>query len=350
MSVTKRRSSIEPLAEDASPPCSPRADTTAPRLKKKRWAYLWWLIGWWCGGHHWYLERNAQGFLYTLSLGGLIGCSVLDFFLIPYYVNEANRDRTQEPPPPTGRTLGGSLVYLLRFSLFLLVAFLVDHFVRDEAGRNYSHVAGTIIAMPVLFLGRGCVGFPNIFAVLIIAFFCVVHKEEDDDEEDMDDTMRALLAGRVILACSQATLSRTTKPAGRWPFVVRILFFASAFATVAMGTHYLRVTNDDGTTGVLADKFAVIGESLSKIQEEVNKAGGYHTLYKQAVDKFWEWWYAEADAYEVLELPKTATTKEIQKQFRKLSKKYHPDLPNGSVEKQQAINKAYNLIKGNRLS
>jgi DnaJ like chaperone protein len=63
-------------------------------------------------------------------------------------------------------------------------------------------------------------------------------------------------------------------------------------------------------------------------------------------------------AYETLEMPKDATDNELKKQYRKLVKKYHPDVVTGqgaeqsiideATNKLQEINEAYELIKKDR--
>ena len=47
------------------------------------------------------------------------------------------------------------------------------------------------------------------------------------------------------------------------------------------------------------------------------------------------------DHYSTLGVSKEATPEEIKKAYRKLAVKYHPDKPDGNVEKFQEINNAY---------
>ena len=55
---------------------------------------------------------------------------------------------------------------------------------------------------------------------------------------------------------------------------------------------------------------------------------------------------AKKDYYEVLGVPKTATDAEIKSAFRKLAKKYHPDVNGGnsSEERFKDINEAYRVL------
>ena len=50
------------------------------------------------------------------------------------------------------------------------------------------------------------------------------------------------------------------------------------------------------------------------------------------------------DYYKILELDETANLNDIQKSFRKLSMKYHPDVSNGDSEKYKQITDAYNVL------
>jgi len=69
--------------------------------------------------------------------------------------------------------------------------------------------------------------------------------------------------------------------------------------------------------------------------------------YKQ-VDRDW--------AYKSLEIEPTATDDEIKKAYRKMAKKYHPDLVNelgedvkkSATEKFRSINEAYESLKKQR--
>ena len=50
--------------------------------------------------------------------------------------------------------------------------------------------------------------------------------------------------------------------------------------------------------------------------------------------------------YKVLELDSKASLDEVKKQYRELSKKYHPDNPTtGDTVKFQELTKAYNMLK-----
>jgi len=56
------------------------------------------------------------------------------------------------------------------------------------------------------------------------------------------------------------------------------------------------------------------------------------------------------DPYKVLEIPKNASQEDIKKQFRSLSKKYHPDVHTSEEDKKKnedkfkEINEAYEIL------
>lgn len=59
------------------------------------------------------------------------------------------------------------------------------------------------------------------------------------------------------------------------------------------------------------------------------------------------------DPYEVLGVPRSASEEEVTKAYRKLAKKYHPDLNPGdetAAEKMSEINAAYDQIKNGNVS
>ena len=55
---------------------------------------------------------------------------------------------------------------------------------------------------------------------------------------------------------------------------------------------------------------------------------------------------AAGDYYEILGIPRTADEKEIQKAYRSLARKYHPDVckEEGAEERFKSINEAYSVL------
>lgn len=57
---------------------------------------------------------------------------------------------------------------------------------------------------------------------------------------------------------------------------------------------------------------------------------------------------AQQNYYEVLGVPRSATKDEINKAFRKLAQKHHPDKQGGSAEKFKEINEAYQVLSDDK--
>ena len=52
----------------------------------------------------------------------------------------------------------------------------------------------------------------------------------------------------------------------------------------------------------------------------------------------------QRDYYEILGVKKSASDKEIKSAYRKLARKYHPDVNKGSTDRFKEINEAYEII------
>ena len=50
------------------------------------------------------------------------------------------------------------------------------------------------------------------------------------------------------------------------------------------------------------------------------------------------------EAVDILEIASKITQSELKKKYQKLSKMYHPDMPDGDSEKFKEINEAYKLV------
>jgi len=50
------------------------------------------------------------------------------------------------------------------------------------------------------------------------------------------------------------------------------------------------------------------------------------------------------EAVDTLEISSKITQSELKKKYQKLSKMYHPDMPDGDSEKFKEINEAYKLV------
>ncbi|KAK6627688.1 hypothetical protein RUM44_010167 [Polyplax serrata] len=109
-----------------------------PKVKSLKLTYFLWLTTGFFGGHHIYLGRDVQGFLWLCTLGGGLGFGWFrDLFCIPRYVAEANsypryveeqikRLRSTRKPPFSGTRFMGMLMMGYIFGGIVQCAIPVD--------------------------------------------------------------------------------------------------------------------------------------------------------------------------------------------------------------------------------
>lgn len=92
---------------------------TSPNGKSVVVTYLLWLVFGIFGGHHLYLERDAQAFLWWSTLGGVFGLGWLrDLFCIPRYVAEANNDPELIQKHIKQLKANNSVSFIIDFTIF----------------------------------------------------------------------------------------------------------------------------------------------------------------------------------------------------------------------------------------
>lgn len=80
--------------------------------------------------------------------------------------------------------------------------------------------------------------------------------------------------------------------------------------------------------------------SVEKVQENTNKNN--YKQYNKTGSSRWDDIRSKTNS---IYFPLGCTKEQAKKIYRDLCKKYHPDLPGGSIEKMQEINKAYERFK-----
>eukprot|EP01061_Rhynchopus_euleeides_P023303 TRINITY_DN37991_c0_g1_i1.p1 TRINITY_DN37991_c0_g1~~TRINITY_DN37991_c0_g1_i1.p1 ORF type:complete len:366 (+),score=142.32 TRINITY_DN37991_c0_g1_i1:3-1100(+) len=343
-----------PQAQDGNETATatPAAATPAPTHKPKKsllWAYICCVFGWWFGAHHWYLERNSQAFLYMVSGGGLIAASVLDLLLLPWYVRHANRDWAAEESEPKQ----GALMALLRFGFYLFVAYFFEAMLKKMAGPLHASAAGTAIGIHVLLLGRGTLAFPSFKSLALVALLCAFVWNTEDDEDPhspwvTDVRVKVLFCLRALLGSCQGVLPNTTPSVGRRSRLFRFVMFVAAIAITAFGTNYISLSKKEtGEVTTLGATLAELGDALWDVGEKA-KHMGWQNFARQLWDALVTAFSSneEETALSALGLVKgEVTMDEIKVAFKKLSRKFHPDAPGGSREKQQEINSAFAVLK-----
>lgn len=75
----------------------------------------------------------------------------------------------------------------------------------------------------------------------------------------------------------------------------------------------------------------------TRMREEYQQQYGYRSFGFTSVSQV-------AQAFEVFDLPHTATLQDVKKRYRALSKKYHPDMPTGNEAQFKKINNANEVL------
>eukprot|EP01061_Rhynchopus_euleeides_P004373 TRINITY_DN13625_c0_g1_i1.p1 TRINITY_DN13625_c0_g1~~TRINITY_DN13625_c0_g1_i1.p1 ORF type:complete len:375 (+),score=133.87 TRINITY_DN13625_c0_g1_i1:40-1125(+) len=290
-------------------------------------AYFFWLIGWWCGLHHWYLERHGQAFLWMTSFGGFFIGSGLDFFYIPGYVSEANGNWAYYPK---GQRFG--------LGAYTLYGIYANYYGAVLSGFGFAGtVAGAFLALPAITFGRRKLGVPSMWTLGMAAIFSLLSINNDDGRKPSSPEGLMYFARGLLGAC-QVSMPDKEHTTGK-PVRSRLGLFLMVILGMVVTSHYIEITTVEGETSTLAKQFTRLGEMLYNAVTNIHSMGWedfVHTV--RNMDD-------EEKGLKVLELEKGATLKDVKSACKRLKLYWHPDKPTGDKEKMQEINDVCTKLK-----
>ena len=312
-------------------PGSPRGPLPSPYKKSLVVAYLLYFMGWWCGAHHWYLERHPQAVLWMTSFGGFGIGAGLDFFRLPWYVREANGEWLRGE---RGFSFGAFVAFLL-FSQYYSAVF-------SGMPVIVAQVGGTLMGMLALVTGRKCLAAPGRTSLMCMGVYSALNLQQGMAQEDGEvSAVLAASCARNVVACCQGTLPDSVPSVGRRSGPSRFGIFLMTLLGMVVTAHYIEVRTSEGEPTTLAAQFGNLGETLYNVYVSVNKMG-WEEAFSTARSMGGS---AEAKALRSLELENGATLKDIKTAYKRLSRLHHPDVEGGSHEKQKEINEAFRILK-----
>eukprot|EP00455_Lapot_gusevi_P057206 TRINITY_DN966_c0_g1_i7.p1 TRINITY_DN966_c0_g1~~TRINITY_DN966_c0_g1_i7.p1 ORF type:complete len:360 (-),score=88.87 TRINITY_DN966_c0_g1_i7:122-1201(-) len=313
-------------------------------------AYVLWLIGGWCGLHHFYLERDIQAFLWSVSWGGFGFGLLRDLWRMKDYVDDVNENPQylqivsatmkayEKATSYFGRTVGqmffGSLFYC------------VCSYAVSDFGDRASMVAGVFGCALGVFLVGNCGHYKGPYwgalggAVVgqIFGYF------SDTSAWFTVASVSTYGFNRYHEWDKIAAKGRLARRRGKCMRLLTLYICWGLFMAVLMSALYFNasITLDDGETVMLRDKIeniwnspelAEFKELLKQLWQEMQRDG-----YKATWDKFVESLdvNGEQRAYKVLGLEESATPEEIHSKCRKLKIEWHPDKNRDREEEAQA--------------
>eukprot|EP01059_Diplonema_ambulator_P037475 TRINITY_DN9938_c0_g1_i1.p1 TRINITY_DN9938_c0_g1~~TRINITY_DN9938_c0_g1_i1.p1 ORF type:complete len:532 (+),score=143.35 TRINITY_DN9938_c0_g1_i1:38-1597(+) len=294
--------------------------------QKSVWlTYILWLVGWWCGLHHWYLEREGQAFLWMTSLGGFGIGSALDFFFIPGYVREANGEFYK------GSRGFGFFAFCNYLTFAIYYAWLLSFL-----GEWPAFWVSNIISLATLTFGRKTIGFPNRTAFGFLAIVQVIMMQ--DRTVEMVEHLQSFI--RRCFAIAQTTRPDDVPSTGRKSVPVRLFMFIGSAMLICVTSHYIEFEYGGKQTN-LAESVVSGGKILSQVFQELYKMGwreSFESIYGVVQGE-------EKKALDRLGLQKGATPQEIKKAWRKLTFDNHPDRnPDAPPGAMNEINQAYETL------
>ncbi|XP_007908181.1 dnaJ homolog subfamily C member 22 [Callorhinchus milii] len=321
--------------------------------------YVLWVFGGLFGLHHVYLRRDSHALLWMVTFGGFGVGWLREFWRLPKYVENSNkpsrnRQKSQQPLMNMSRVFGQiavgiyfgvvALIGLSSLSSFYILALPLSvtlgvHLVAN-VGEETSDVGKTMLASIItspIFYGRPIATIPISIVATITSAQCRQYKVSSHMEENL--SVRLYRLGLACLAFTMpisycvfynttVTVTYIADTIGLILDSLRIFPSISGFLESALLLPYHMwklLTGGIHLSYEYNQEWARIFDSVATIQAERKKL-----------------------AYEVLGLQDKATREDINKSYREMVKRWHPDHnPHNLNEAQQQfleIQAAYEVL------
>ncbi|KAM4611112.1 dnaJ homolog subfamily C member 22 isoform 2-T2 [Polymixia lowei] len=322
-------------------------------------AYALWAVGGPLGLHHLYLGRDSHALLWMLTLGGFGFGWAREFFRIPAYVGEANREtegvnmrsRTNIPPPVSPVRFAGQVCVGIYFGTVALIGLYSLHFfylivlplsvgagvhLVSSVGQQTSNLHKTLTACLVtspIFYGSTLSPLPISLAASVTAAQHRRFKPSKSPGSKQELGPRLYRLGLAWLAFSA--------PLGYCIFhnTTATLYYLSDCVAALLDIFWFL----PWLRGTLEYFLLIPYRILCALT-----GGGYtEEAWRKVLDILLkEYTEREKDALQVLSLNTEASIEEITRSYRELAKTWHPDHnPSEEAEKMFiTIHEAYEVL------
>jgi len=318
--------------------------------------YLFWLFGGGFGLHHFYLNRNVQGFLWLCLPGGYFGLGWFrDLWRIPSYVREANDDptylnditeqmRTKKKPPFSIMRVLGQLIVGNVFGQLLQMSIPGPE---DLNGLDLLLVADLLAplatAVGITLVGnigkeKGSFWWPFIGCYLMTPFHIMGRTSY------LLTTIMGILAFQIF---AKTWRRQVREPPGQCKRFFIILICFSLYLSLWSAYIYfnLKITTADGDKIKFRDAaenfikspaFQEFTQTLKNLWLHLLEHG-FGSTFQQLIESLDP--LGEKHALKILELKRGVSQEEIRSRYRELSKKWHPDRFTDEKDKIEANDK-----------
>jgi len=322
------------------------------------------------GLHLCYLNRPKHGFVWA-STGGFFLVGLLrDMVMIPRYVRECNgadeelsrtkleMEKYTEPPLRYGRSIGALIFGAYLGYLFSCADQIGDHFSIDESILSIvlESLGVSVGVWIVISIGNENCSFWKVLFATACMTTLLRFQEEPNGRIDvwMESAAATFMSSKTkfwrplpLKKKSKSRFSFVKSAMKMYAFVFMFLFL------VSYGDYNHGEMSSDDDSGYVPIKFLVdsffdkdewrnLSETLNQLFQQGRREGWYkiYEELRKSTNVF-----AEAEAFKVLELEDGATKEQIRKQYRKLSKIYHPDRnPDSPPDRFEKIVQAYEFL------